>query len=59
MDDDTYINIPALLTLLQQYNHSQEWYLGKPSLNHPIEIPHYETSDGVSNVILFCQNRLC
>lgn len=38
MDDDTYVNIPGLLKLLQQYNHSDDWYLGKPSLNHPLEV---------------------
>ncbi|XP_046352005.1 fringe glycosyltransferase-like [Haliotis rufescens] len=38
VDDDTYVNIPQLLKLLQGYNHTQDWYLGKPSLRHPIEI---------------------
>ena len=38
VDDDTYVNIPQLVNLLQEYNHSKEWYLGKPSLSHPIEI---------------------
>lgn len=39
VDDDTYINIPALLRHLQQYDHIEDWYMGKPSLNHPLEIP--------------------
>ena len=38
VDDDTYVNIPALVNLLQQYNHTEDWYLGKPSLAHPIEL---------------------
>ncbi|XP_060593642.1 beta-1,3-N-acetylglucosaminyltransferase lunatic fringe-like [Ruditapes philippinarum] len=38
VDDDTYINIPRLVSLLQQYNHTDDWYLGKPSLSHPIEV---------------------
>lgn len=37
MDDDTYVNVPALVELLQVYNHTHDWYLGKPSLNHPLE----------------------
>ncbi|XP_046579041.1 fringe glycosyltransferase-like [Haliotis rubra] len=37
-DDDNYVNIPLLLKLLQGYNHTQDWYLGKPSLKHPWEI---------------------
>ncbi|XP_064595659.1 fringe glycosyltransferase-like [Liolophura sinensis] len=38
IDDDTYVNVPELVRLLQQYNHTDDWYLGKPSLKHPIEI---------------------
>nr|UZQ18782.1 Fringe [Doryteuthis pealeii] len=38
VDDDTYVNVPKLVTLLQKYNHTKDWYLGKPSLKHPIEI---------------------
>ena len=38
MDDDTYVNVPQLLQLLQEYNHQEDWYLGKPSLQYPIEI---------------------
>ena len=35
-DDDNYVNLPNLVALLQNYNHSDDWYLGKPSLNHQI-----------------------
>eukprot|EP00918_Siedleckia_nematoides_P047856 GHVU01104831.1.p1 GENE.GHVU01104831.1~~GHVU01104831.1.p1 ORF type:complete len:419 (+),score=33.58 GHVU01104831.1:97-1257(+) len=38
VDDDTYVNIPTLMELLKQYNYKQDWYIGKPSLNHPLEI---------------------
>ncbi|XP_005093003.1 beta-1,3-N-acetylglucosaminyltransferase manic fringe [Aplysia californica] len=38
MDDDIYLNVPRLLKLLQQYDHRSDWYLGKPSLKHPLEI---------------------
>ena len=37
-DDDTYVNIPELVELLKQYKHTEDWYLGKPSLKHPMEI---------------------
>lgn len=37
-DDDTYVNIPVLVELLQNYKHTEDWYLGKPSLKYPIEI---------------------
>jgi len=43
VDDDTYVNIPGLLRLLKQYNSSGDWYLGKPSLNHPLEIKDIES----------------
>ncbi|GAB1603080.1 beta-1,3-N-acetylglucosaminyltransferase radical fringe-like [Argonauta hians] len=38
VDDDTYVNVPKLVSLLQKYNHTQDWYLGKLSLEHPLEI---------------------
>ncbi|ESO98634.1 hypothetical protein LOTGIDRAFT_93476, partial [Lottia gigantea] len=38
VDDDNYVNIPQLVKLLRQYNHTQDWYLGKPSLRKPLEI---------------------
>ncbi|GFO33208.1 beta-1,3-n-acetylglucosaminyltransferase [Plakobranchus ocellatus] len=38
LDDDVYLNVPRLLELLQKYNHKQDWYLGKPSLKHPLEV---------------------
>ncbi|XP_045213211.2 beta-1,3-N-acetylglucosaminyltransferase lunatic fringe-like [Mercenaria mercenaria] len=38
VDDDTYLNVPRLVTLLEKYNHTDDWYLGRPSLDHPIEV---------------------
>ncbi|KAG7222557.1 hypothetical protein INR49_016154 [Caranx melampygus] len=36
-DDDNYVNVGALLKLLSQYSHTQDAYLGRPSLERPIE----------------------
>ena len=30
------MNLPNLVALLQNYNHSEDWYLGKPSLDHQL-----------------------
>ncbi|KAK6170600.1 hypothetical protein SNE40_018957 [Patella caerulea] len=38
VDDDTYVNIPQLVKLVKKYDHTQDWYLGKPSLARPIEM---------------------
>ncbi|CAG2210861.1 FNG [Mytilus edulis] len=38
VDDDNYVNVPALVGFLQQYNHSDNWYLGRPSISHPMEV---------------------
>lgn len=38
VDDDNYVNVPSLVQLLQQYNHVEDWYIGRPSLNHALEI---------------------
>lgn len=37
VDDDTYINVPRLVKFLQDYDANGMWYLGKPSISHPIE----------------------
>ena len=47
VDDDTYVNVPALVTLLQQYNDTGDWYLGKPSLSYPLKTRDLD-GDGVS-----------
>lgn len=38
MDDDNYLNVPALLDLLEKYDAKEYWYLGKPSLKKPIHL---------------------
>ncbi|XP_075383722.1 beta-1,3-N-acetylglucosaminyltransferase lunatic fringe [Tenrec ecaudatus] len=37
VDDDNYVNVRALLRLLASYPHTQDVYLGKPSLDRPIQ----------------------
>lgn len=37
-DDDNYVNIPQLVKMLQKYNPTEDWYLGKTSIRSPLEI---------------------
>ena len=37
VDDDNYVNPKGLLQLLSTFSPSQDIYLGRPSLDHPIE----------------------
>uniref|UniRef100_A0A452UPK8 Fringe-like glycosyltransferase domain-containing protein n=1 Tax=Ursus maritimus TaxID=29073 RepID=A0A452UPK8_URSMA len=37
VDDDNYVNPKGLLRLLSTFSPSQDVYLGRPSLDHPIE----------------------
>ncbi|XP_074518000.1 beta-1,3-N-acetylglucosaminyltransferase lunatic fringe-like [Halichoeres trimaculatus] len=37
MDDDNYLNVRSLVKLLSQYSHTQDVYIGRPSLERPIE----------------------
>ncbi|RWS27260.1 fringe glycosyltransferase-like protein [Leptotrombidium deliense] len=37
-DDDNYVNIPRLVKVLQNYDSSKNWYVGKPSIRAPLEI---------------------
>lgn len=37
-DDDNYVNIPQLRKLLQKYDNTNEWYLGKTSVQTPLEV---------------------
>ncbi|CAB1338336.1 unnamed protein product, partial [Coregonus sp. 'balchen'] len=46
MDDDNYVIVPSLLKLLSSYHHTQDVYLGRPSLDHPIEAAERVKSDG-------------
>ncbi|XP_078257237.1 beta-1,3-N-acetylglucosaminyltransferase radical fringe isoform X2 [Rhinoraja longicauda] len=36
-DDDNYVNIRNLVHLLSTYSHTQDVYIGRPSLDHPVE----------------------
>jgi fringe protein len=38
VDDDTYVNVVALLNLLRQYRHQYDWYIGKTSVTDPMKI---------------------
>ncbi|XP_029491710.1 beta-1,3-N-acetylglucosaminyltransferase lunatic fringe-like [Oncorhynchus nerka] len=37
VDDDNYVNMRTLVKLLSHYPHTQDMYIGKPSLDRPIE----------------------
>nr|AAO38754.1 fringe [Junonia coenia] len=37
-DDDNYVNIPRLISVLQTYNHQEDWYLGRTSVYEPVKI---------------------
>lgn len=37
-DDDNYVNVPQLIRMLQKYDWTDDWYLGKPSIKAPLEI---------------------
>ncbi|XP_051242607.1 beta-1,3-N-acetylglucosaminyltransferase lunatic fringe [Dicentrarchus labrax] len=37
VDDDNYVNVGSLLKLLSQFSHTQDVYIGRPSLERPIE----------------------
>lgn len=50
VDDDNYVLLPSLLLLLSSYHHSQDVYLGRPSLDHPIEAPEKVKSNGLVSV---------
>ncbi|XP_005989124.1 beta-1,3-N-acetylglucosaminyltransferase radical fringe [Latimeria chalumnae] len=50
VDDDNYVNPISLLRLLSSFSHSQDVYLGRPSLDHPIEAADRLKADGYSSV---------
>lgn len=37
VDDDNYVNVQMLVKLLSSYPHTQDIYIGKPSLDRPIQ----------------------
>lgn len=38
VDDDNYVNVPALGELLKMYNPIGDWYLGRTSTPKPLQI---------------------
>lgn len=53
MDDDNYVILPSLRELLSFYSHTQDVYLGRPSLDHPIEAAERVKSDGSVRFLSF------
>ncbi|MGH0136070.1 UNVERIFIED_CONTAM: hypothetical protein FKN15_019028 [Acipenser sinensis] len=50
VDDDNYVNLASLMRLLSSYSHTRDVYLGRPSLDHPIEAAERVKSDGSISV---------
>lgn len=48
-DDDNYVNVPRLVSILQTYNHQEDWYLGRTSIYEPVKIYKKPTSKVNSN----------
>ncbi|XP_061565295.1 beta-1,3-N-acetylglucosaminyltransferase radical fringe-like isoform X2 [Cololabis saira] len=48
VDDDNYVNLVSLRRLLASYHHSQDVYLGRPSLDHPIQASDRDRDGSVS-----------
>ncbi|XP_053561667.1 beta-1,3-N-acetylglucosaminyltransferase radical fringe [Bombina bombina] len=46
LDDDNYLNLKALLELLSAFSPSTDIYVGRPSLDHPVETPDRVKGDG-------------
>jgi fringe protein len=46
-DDDQYVNVPGLLRKLADFPADQPWYLGKNSIDRPLEILDRDKQDQV------------
>lgn len=57
VDDDNYLNVGALLKLLSQYSHTQDVYIGRPSLERPIQATE-QIGPGQTVNGLFCKAAL-
>ena len=53
LDDDNYLNTPALLALLSNYRSDRDWYLGKASISNPLEILDQRNKDKKSVSFMF------
>lgn len=54
MDDDNYVNVRMLVKLLSSYPHTQDIYIGKPSLDRPIQ-----ATERISENKMVRQSRRC
>ncbi|KAG8572954.1 hypothetical protein GDO81_012226 [Engystomops pustulosus] len=50
MDDDNYLNLSALLNLLSAFPHNADIYVGRPSLDHPVETLDRVKGDGSASL---------
>nr|XP_031325261.1 beta-1,3-N-acetylglucosaminyltransferase radical fringe isoform X1 [Camelus dromedarius] len=53
VDDDNYVNSEGLLQLLATFSPSQDVYLGRPSLDHPIEATERVQEGGTVTTVKF------
>ncbi|XP_069339136.1 beta-1,3-N-acetylglucosaminyltransferase radical fringe [Eulemur rufifrons] len=53
VDDDNYVNPESLLHLLSTFSPSQDVYLGRPSLDHPIEATERVQGGGTATTVKF------
>ncbi|XP_053067495.1 beta-1,3-N-acetylglucosaminyltransferase radical fringe isoform X1 [Acinonyx jubatus] len=53
VDDDNYVNPEGLLQLLSTFSPSQDVYLGRPSLDHPIEAADRVQGGGTVTTVKF------
>lgn len=50
LDDDNYLNLRALLNLLSAFPHNTDVYVGRPSLDHPVETLDRVKGDGSASL---------
>ncbi|XP_036195905.1 LOW QUALITY PROTEIN: beta-1,3-N-acetylglucosaminyltransferase radical fringe [Myotis myotis] len=53
VDDDNYVNPEGLMQLLSTFSPSQDVYLGRPSLDHPIEATERVLGGGTVTTVKF------
>ncbi|XP_056673292.1 beta-1,3-N-acetylglucosaminyltransferase radical fringe isoform X1 [Monodelphis domestica] len=53
VDDDNYVNSKGLLQLLSGFSPSQDVYVGRPSLDHPIEAADRAQGSGTASTVKF------
>ena len=40
--------------MLQSYDHTKDWYIGRPSINHPIKLPNFHFKQVRQNRLIVC-----